>query len=74
MVKIKATYDEQFFLETKVYLARDIGGFVLLCNIAFFKLLLFWLRAVNKLRIWSHLQKKSLRENYIFCAVLLFRL
>ena len=22
-----------------------------------------------KLRIWSHLQKKSLMENFIFCAV-----
>ena len=25
------------------------------------------------LRIWSHLLKKSLMENFIFCAVLLFR-
>ena len=23
----------------------------------------------RKLRIWSHLQKKSLMENFIFCAV-----
>ena len=39
-----------------------------------FQIIIFWLRTVNKLRIWSHLLKKSLRENYIFCAVLLFRL
>ena len=26
---------------------------------------------VNKLRIWSHLLKKYLMENFIFCAVLL---
>ena len=29
----------------------------------------------RKLRIWSHLQKKSLMENFIFCAALVgFRL
>ena len=26
----------------------------------------------RKLRIWSHLLKKSLMENFIFCAVLVF--
>ena len=26
---------------------------------------------LRKLRIWSHLLKKSLMENFIFCAVLL---
>ena len=27
----------------------------------------------RKLQIWSHLLKKSVMENFIFCAVLLFR-
>ena len=27
----------------------------------------------RKLRIWSHLLKKSLMENFIFCAVLEFK-
>ena len=26
---------------------------------------------LSKLRIWSHLLKKSLTENFIFCAVIL---
>ena len=25
---------------------------------------------LSKLRIWSHLLKKSLKENFIFCAVI----
>ena len=29
-------------------------------------------RIRRKLRIWSHLLKKSLMENFIFCAVLAF--
>ena len=32
MDKIKATNDEQIFLEIKVYLVHDIEGFVLLCD------------------------------------------
>ena len=28
-----------------------------------------WDRIRRKLRIWSHLLKKSLMENFIFCAV-----
>ena len=27
----------------------------------------------RKLRVWSHLQKKSLMENFIFCAVRITR-
>ena len=26
----------------------------------------------RKLRIWSHIMKKSLMENFIFCAVIFF--
>ena len=32
--KTKAAHDEQIFLQNKVYLAHDIEGFLLLCNIA----------------------------------------
>lgn len=38
MDKTKATHDAQTFLELKVYLARDIEKFVLLCNITLFLL------------------------------------
>ena len=38
MDKIKAKHDEQIFLEIKVYLAHDIKGFFLLCDIALFLL------------------------------------
>ena len=29
---------------------------------------------IRKLRIWSHLPKKSLKENFIFCAVIVMKI
>ena len=40
MDKIKAAHDEQIFLEGKVYLESDIEGFVLVCDIALFLILI----------------------------------
>ena len=46
--KIKAAHGEQIFLEMKIYVAHDIEGFVLLCDIA-----LFLLKSLSTLHAYS---------------------